>query len=288
MDVAKDSAVNLNKQFLHLIKLFHYTGLSTYSTSNRTNNWLKWWHLKWCFFNMVFFSAVHFIIIYFHRELFYIGDKFGAFNDFFKVVTVGTTHVITLIESAYHRKSELEFYQTYTYLHKQWTDYKNTKNEIKIYKKFFLLTLSYILVQCLIEFNYIYEVRLKPQWILFFIAYEPSVWICRFRFLQIAMYLTMITMETVQLNREIMALARDTEKKQENYDDTLICQKLHDFMRKYQQIFSMVELLKRSCSISFLIIFIMSYVKTLSDSYWSYWVIYNQIDISRKISFFLL
>ena len=232
---------------------------------------------------MVFFTAVHFIIVYFHRELFYVGDRFGAFNDFIKVVTVGTTHVITLIESAHHQKSETEFFQTYTNLHKQWTDYKNTKNEINIYKKFFLQTLSYILVQCLIEFNYIYEVHLKPQWILFFIAYEPSVWICRFRFLQISMYLTMITMEIVQLNKEIMTLARDTEKKQENYDDALICQKLHDFMRKYQQIFLMVELLKRSCSISFLIIFIMSYVKTLSECYWSYWVIYNQDDISRKI-----
>lgn len=258
-------------------------GLSAYNkTPMPQNNWLKCWHLKWCFINIFLFLTVYFVIIYFHCELFYIDDRFGLFNDFIKVVTVGISHIVTLIETSYHQKSALEFFQTYTRLHQQWADYRQTRNELKIFKKFFLLTSSYILVLCLIEFKYLYDILHKPQWLAFFVAYEPSVWICRFRFIQISMYLNMITMETLQLNREILSLAKDTQKRQDNYDEKLICKSLHDFMRKYEQIFLMVELLKKSCSISFLVIFIKSYVKTLSDCYWTYWVIYTQDEISSK------
>ena len=282
---SKDSVVNLNKPFLYIIKLFHYIGISAYSRTPSPNNWLKCWHLKWCYFNIVLFLAVHFVIIYFHRKLFFTADRFGTFNDFIKVLTVGISHLVTLIETAFHQKSALEFFQTYTTLHQRWADYRKTKNELMIYKKCFLLTLIFIIVLCVVDLNYTFEVRHRAQWVLFFIAYEPSVWICRFRFIQISMYLTMITMELAQLNREILTLAKDTQRMKKNYDENLICQKLHQFMRNYQQIFSMVELFKKGFSVSCLVVFVASYVKILSDCYWTYWVIYNQDGLLSKIRF---
>lgn len=260
-------------------------GLSTYSRSAIPNNWLKWWHLKWCYFHIILFFVVHFTIVCYYRDILYIGDRFGTLNDFIKIAIVGISHIVILIETAKNQTLSSKFFQAYIKLHQQWADYKKSKNELRIYKKFFLLTLFYILVLCGTDFYYAYEIRDRRQWIFLFIANEPSIWICRFRFIQISMYLNMITMEILQLNRETMKLAKETQKRQLNYDDKLICRKLHKFMQNYQQIFVMVELFKKCCSMSCLVIFVSAYVKILSDCYWIYWVIYNRDALLSKIRF---
>ncbi|KAM7349524.1 gustatory receptor 8a-like [Cochliomyia hominivorax] len=284
----KEIHVQLSKPFMYLIGLFHFMGLSLFSRTKFYNRYQKFWHLKWCFFNIILFSIVHFLICYYHRQLFYIGDNFGQFNDFIKVVTVGISHLITLIETIVSQKSCAEFFHIYTQLHQRWANYKETKKEFKIYKKLFLLLLFYIITTLLIELNYVFEIYHKKQWLAFFLAYEPSVTVCRFRLLQIMMYLYMIMIEILQLNKEMLSLVDMSRKTQLNLLEEIIYKDLSLFMQKYQQIYLMMELFKKSCSISLLIILIKSYVKILSDSYWTYWVIYNKYDVYEFVEYSLI
>ncbi|KAI8126657.1 Gustatory receptor 8a [Lucilia cuprina] len=172
-----------------------------------------------------------------------------------------------------------KFFRIYSTLHQQWTDGRQTKKELKIYKRFFLLLLFYWIVVFVVEINYIVEIHHKKQWIRFFIAYMPSVTICRIRLLQSTMYLYMIMIEILQLNKEILKLVPTTKSLKLNFLEEVIYNELSVFMRKYQEIYTMMELFKKSCSISLLVIFIKSYVKIISDSYWTYWVIYNKDDV---------
>lgn len=280
---SKVTHVNLSKPFMFLINILYYTGLSPfYKIKHTTDRYQQLWHLKWSYLNILIFSIVHFLILYYHHELFYIGDNFGKLNDFIKVSTVGVSHIVCLLETIITRKSFCDFYRIYSQLHGKWSNYRDTRREFKIYKKFFLLLLVYLVIVIMVEINYMFEIHHKKQWISFFIAYMPSVTICRFRMLQIAMYLYMIMMETLQLNKEILLLVDCTKNQQDNFKDDIISIELSRFMQIYQDIYTLMELVKKSCSISILVVFIKSYVKILSDIYWTYWVIYNKDDIYGK------
>lgn len=279
----KEKNVFLNKPFLILMKVFQILGLSTFTQTKITNRYQKMWHLKWSFLNLFAFLIIHFLIFYNHRELFFIGDSFGHFGDFVKVSSVAISQFITLIETIRTQELTIEFFCVYSELHQKWSDARQTRKELKIYKRYFLLMSFYLIVLIVIEGNYLYQIRHKKKWISFFIAYMPSVMICRLQLMQISMYLFLIMTETLQLNNEMLILVKATKNIKLNFMEEMIYKELSVFMRKYQNIYLMMELFKKSFSISFLVIFMKSYIKILSDSYWSYWVIYNQDDVYGKI-----
>ncbi|XP_023295253.2 gustatory receptor 8a-like, partial [Lucilia cuprina] len=140
-----------------------------------------------------------------------------------------------------------------------------------------------------ININYMLEIgEKKEEWLSFFSTYTPSVMICSFRLMQITMNLYIIMTEILQLNKEILELVVTTKSIKLSFLEEMIYNELSIFMRKYQDIYTMMELFKKSCSISLLVLLIKSYVKILSDSYWTYWVIYNKEEVYEFAEYSLI
>ncbi|XP_073824206.1 gustatory receptor 8a-like [Musca autumnalis] len=93
------------------------------------------------------------------------------------------------------------------------------------------------------------------------------------------MYLELIRVELLQLNQELLESAKATEKVQMEFIEKFIFIDLTMWMKRYENIYEMSNLVAKLMHVSLLTIFVTTYVKMLSDCYWSYWIIYSKFEL---------
>lgn len=264
-----------------LLKIFYFLGLSVFSERQIISRCQKFIHAKFWIFHLFTVYSIIIGITKYKYNTPYI-DNFGKFNDRLKFAIVIITHQITLFETLITRNYEIRFFRLYSKIHGQWSTHHHWKSDLKIYcKLFWRLSLS-LLLTLLVEINYSIEVRNETEWLVFFVSYTPSILICRCRILQVIMYVEIIRVELLQLNLELKRLANASKKLRLGFIDDIIYKDLSQCMKRYQDIFEMFELFKKCTPLSPLIIFVATYVKILSDCYWSYWVIYAKFKFQGK------
>ncbi|XP_019891315.1 gustatory receptor 8a-like isoform X7 [Musca domestica] len=89
----------------------------------------------------------------------------------------------------------------------------------------------------------------------------------------------LIRVELSQLNLKILQSAKGTKKVQMVFFEEFIRSDLTQWAKQYDDIHELTHLVAKSMPLSILAIFVATYIKILSDCYWSYWMIYAKFEI---------
>lgn len=280
-------SITLKTPLKALLYAFYYMGLTVFpdgSTFKLQTKLHNLYQMKFCICSIVGVLILS-ILFWKNPHMITYDNNFSKFNNALKFIIVIVAHQITLWETLVTRNTVVEFFQAYSQLHSRWsTSTENWRNALKLYRQLFLYCGSNFLVIALVEISYAVEIRNQSDWMYFYLMYTPSVVICRCRILQIIMYLELIRIELLHLNRQLLVLAKRMQHAPFEWIEELIEEDMIKCMRVYEQIFEMSELFKQSTSLSILAIFVKSYVILISDFYWSYWVIYNEIQFNGKMT----
>lgn len=260
-----------------LLRSLYYLGLSILSEAKAYTKVQKFLHYKYIYIHIIYLIVMTGLLVKYISFGFKYEENFSRLCDVIKTFTLTMAHLIIVLETIMTRDATEKFFRIYTKLHRQWSNDHQWKSEFKIYGKLIAILGCYIALVLLVDITYIFGVITKLEWLYFFVYFEFSVVICRFRTLQIVMYMELIRLELQQLNRELSQLAEASQSYRMSNVEDIICKDVTRCMKKYEDIFTMFESMKVSTSTSFLATFVQLYVKLLSDCYWLYWMIWKQL-----------
>lgn len=211
-------------------------------------------------------------------------NNFGKFFDILKFVVIFLVHLMTVFEAIVTGENVYNFFRLYNKLYTKWSKQSVLwKTGLRTYWKLFFYFVFSVVLTVSIEVNYIIQIRKKTEWLVFFCSYTPSIFICRCRILQLVMYMELIRVELSQLNLKILQSAKGTKKVQMVFFEEFIRSDLTQWAKQYDDIHELTHLVAKSMLLSILAIFVATYIKILSDCYWSYWMIYAKFEIHGKI-----
>ncbi|XP_019891313.1 gustatory receptor 8a-like isoform X6 [Musca domestica] len=262
-----------------LLHVFYYMGLSTYISYKVSPKWQRLRPVKLLVIHLLIIAFLIIMILQYKYDPPY-HDNFGKFYDILKFVVLFAVHLLTLLETIITGQHVCEFFHLYYKLNKSWFKSSRPLETIRrtYWKLFCYLGFSLVLTVA-IEINYLVQIRKKRDWLVFFSSYTPSIFVCRCRIPQLVMYLELIRMKLLQLNQKIQQYANGTKKVQLKFFENFIYNDLTQWAKVYEDIYETSVLVSRSMPVSILAIFVATYVKILSDCYWSYWVIYAKFEL---------
>ncbi|XP_037932239.1 gustatory receptor 8a-like [Teleopsis dalmanni] len=290
----EETPIRLNRFMLIHLRFFQYFGLCPVSMQLQDDHdhWqLKnHYHLVWLGFHLCAFITLHTFVIRNAQKLFYTTDSFGLFNDILKLSAAIIAHYVTLIEMIFRRKEMHRFLQIYTSLYRnrlQVDSSKYKKNSAYTFRRFICNYIGFFTIMWAIDINYLTNPSNSLQIVMYFISYMPSVLICRFRLIQLMLYLEMLRIEIENLNERLDELISSCLKLYEqgvkiaiggNLEANILTE-LRSIMLHYSQIYDMCEVLKASLNWSTLLNYVKAYAQILVDCYWSYYMVYVGSDI---------